>query len=335
MQVFIAGKNRKVLRREDNTAYYIDKKSGNKIDVTHMFKKGAKLVLKKKYIVGGTRYKWYIPHIDMNAYSLKHDLRYLDNWFKTTESSAKFDKFLTKLILTSTRLANFGNQVFIGDLEGIFGSDPIRSPNNFVSFIQVLINIFTVETHFATVNERKGMFNLYSSIPVLKLEHRDDIYKVLIEEANLTHDEVRSASQQQQLWLESYGHDNFFNGVVYQAKEDLKMFYNALANLYETFTTAGFQPGQIIDPVKVTSMQTNLNNIIKYKETFKFVYNKYNMIFKNKHKKVVAVSRKAPKLKTTREKISTRSKTATMRATRSTTATMRATRAKTSKRSKR
>ena len=331
MQVFIAGKNRKVLRREDNTAYYIDKKSGNKIDVTHMFKKGAKLVLKKKYIVGGTRYKWYILAIDTNAYSLKYKLRYLDNWFKTTESSAKFDKFLTKLILTSTRLANFGDITFIGDLEGIFGS-PIHSPNNFVSFIEVLIIIFTVETHFAAVNERTGMFNSYSSIPVLKLEHRDDIYKVLIAEANLTHDEVRAASQQQQLWLESYGHDNFFNGVVYQAKEDLKMFYNALANLYETFTKGGFQPGQIIDPVKVTSMQTNLNNIIKYKETFKFVYNKYNMIFKNKHKKVVAVSRKAPKPKTT---ISTRATTATMRATRSTrstTATMRATRSKTSKR---
>ena len=241
----------------------------------------------------------------MNVYILKLKLIDLNNWFKTTESSAKFDKFLTKLILTSTSLANFGNlgnQLFIGDLEGIFGSDPIRSPNNFVSFIQVLIN------------ERTGMFKLYSSIPVLKLEHRDDIYKVLIEEANLTHDEVRSASQQQQLWLESYGHDNFFNGVVYQAKEDLKMFYNALANLYETFTTVGFQPGQIIDQVKVTSMQTNLNNIIKYKETFKFVYNKYDIIFKNKHKKVVAVYRKAPKLKTTREKISTRSTTATMRA---------------------
>ena len=49
MQIFIAGKNRKVLRREDNTAYYIDKKSGNKIDVTHIFKKGAKLVLIKKF----------------------------------------------------------------------------------------------------------------------------------------------------------------------------------------------------------------------------------------------------------------------------------------------
>jgi hypothetical protein len=49
-QVFIAGKNRKVFRKEDKTLYYIEK--GRELDVTYMFKKGDKLELKKKFSGG-------------------------------------------------------------------------------------------------------------------------------------------------------------------------------------------------------------------------------------------------------------------------------------------
>jgi hypothetical protein len=250
MQVFIAGKNRKVLRREDNTAYYIDKKSGNKIDVTHMFKKGAKLVLKKKYIGGvdyWVKYEWDISHADMDATKLKRMIQELNVWFQNPESKDKFNVFLEQLKSISTKsefrydytvdantIIEHPNDIILYELGNIFSKDV--APGNFVSFMKVLMQIFTVQTYFETFKNSVDLTQL-PDIPLL----------------------------------------------LPIAKNKIHRFYIALTTLYETFGEC--RPEQSKTKCKVVKLQINLEDIIEHHECFKFIYGQYNLNFKEYYSK--------------------------------------------------